>query len=50
MPVLHRARTVLMDSLGFGLVIWSIPAAILIVGTPIVMALALVIGLVRWIL
>lgn len=49
MPILHSARTVLMDSLGLGLVIWSIPAAILIVGTPIVMALALVIGLVRWI-
>ena len=50
MPALHRARTTLFDWLGFGLVIWSIPAAILLVGTPIVMALALVIGLVRWIL
>jgi hypothetical protein len=50
MPVLHRARTVVMDSLGLGLVIWSIPAAILLVGTPIVMALALMIGLMRWIL
>lgn len=49
MPILHSAGTVVMDSLGLGLVIWSIPAAILIVGTPIVMAVALMIGLVRWI-
>jgi hypothetical protein len=43
-------RTVLTDSLGFVLVIWSIPVAILLVGTPIVMAVGLVIGLMRWIL
>ena len=39
-------KTVLMDSLGFVFVMWSIPAAILLVGTPIV----LVVALVRWIL
>ena len=38
------------DSLGLVLILWSIPAAILVVGTPIVMALALVMALVRWIL
>ncbi len=39
-------KTVLIDSLGFVLVVWSIPAAILVVGTPIV----LVVALMRWIL
>ena len=39
-------KTVLLDSLGFVLVVWSIPAAILLVGTPIV----LVVALMRWIL
>lgn len=39
-------KTVLTDSLGFVLILWSIPAAILLVGTPIV----LVIALLRWIL
>ena len=39
-------KTVLLDSLGFVLVAWSIPAAILLVGTPIV----LVVAFVRWIL
>ena len=43
-------KTVLIDLLGFVLVIWSIPVAILLVGSPIVMAVALVIGLMRWIL
>jgi hypothetical protein len=43
-------KTVLIDSLGFVLVIWSIPVAILLLGTPIVMAAGLVIGLMRWIL
>jgi hypothetical protein len=43
-------KTVLIDSLGFVLVIWSIPVAILLVGTPIVMAAGLVIGIMRWIL
>ena len=33
-----------MDSLGLVLVVWSIPVAILLVGTPIV----LVVALVRW--
>ena len=39
-------KTVLLDSLGFVLVVWSIPVAILLVGTPIV----LVVAFVRWIL
>lgn len=43
-------KTRLIDSLGFVLIIWSIPMAILLVGTPIVMAVGLVIGLMRWIL
>ena len=37
-------KTVLIDSLGLVLVVWSIPVAILLVGTPIV----LVVALVRW--
>lgn len=41
-------KTVLIDSLSLVLLVWSIPVAILIVGTPIVMAVALVIGFVRW--
>ncbi len=41
-------KTVLIESLGFVLVIWSIPVAILLVGTPIVMAAGLVIGLMYW--
>jgi hypothetical protein len=39
-------KTFLLDSLGFVLVVWSIPVAILLVGAPI----ALVIALIRWIL
>jgi hypothetical protein len=39
-------KTVLGDSLGFVLVLWSIPAAMLLVGTPIVMVVAVV----RWML
>jgi len=43
-------KTVLLDSLGFVLVVWSIPAAILLVGTPIVLVVALLIAAMRWIL
>lgn len=42
-------KTVLTDSLGFVLIVWSIPAAILVVGTPIVLVVALVTEAVRWI-
>ena len=42
-------KTTLADSLGFVLVVWSIPAAILVVGTPIVLVAALVIAAMRWI-
>ena len=38
----------LVDSFGFLLVVWSIPVAILVVGAPIVMAVALVMSLARW--
>ena len=40
-------KTVLTDSLGIVLVVWSIPAAILLVGTPIVLVVALLIALIR---
>ena len=43
-------KTVLFDSLGFILVVWSIPVAILVVGAPIVLVAALVIALTRWLL
>jgi hypothetical protein len=43
-------KTILVDSLGFVLVVWSIPAAILLVGTPIVLVAALVAASMRWIL
>jgi len=43
-------KTALIDSLGFVLVVWSIPAAILLIGTPIVLVVALVASLMRWIL
>ena len=43
-------KAVLIDSLGFVLAVWSIPAAILLVGTPIVLVVALVANLIRWIL
>jgi len=43
-------KTVLIDSLGFVLVMWSIAPAILLVGTPIVLVVALVLALMRWIL
>jgi hypothetical protein len=39
-------KTRLLDSLGFFLVIWSIPVAILLVGAPI----AIVFAIARWIL
>jgi len=43
-------KTILLDSLGFVLLVWSIPAAILIVGTPIVLAAAFLIAAMRRIL
>jgi len=43
-------KTVVIDSLGFVLAVWSIPAAILLIGTPIVLVVALVAALMRWIL
>lgn len=43
-------KTALGDSLGFVLVVWSIPVAILLIGTPIVLVVALMIALMRQIL
>ena len=43
-------KTILLDSLGFVLVVWSIPAPILLVGTPIVLVVAVLIATMRWIL
>ena len=43
-------KTTLFDSLGLVLVVWSIPVVILLVGTPIVLAVALVIAGIRWII
>lgn len=43
-------RTVLLDLLGFVLLVWSIPAAILIIGTPIVVLAGLLIAAMRRIL
>jgi hypothetical protein len=43
-------KTVLTDSLGFVLVVWSIPLAILLVGAPIVLMAQLTITVARWML
>ena len=40
-------KTILTDSMGLVAVIWAIPVAILLVGSPIVLAVALVMALVR---
>jgi hypothetical protein len=40
-------KTILTDSLGLVAVVWAIPVAILLVGSPIVLAVALVMALVR---
>jgi hypothetical protein len=42
--------TVVIDAIGFVAVVWSIPVAILLVGTPIALVIALVIAGMRWIL
>ena len=39
-------KTILFDSVGMILVVWAIPVAIVLVGAPI----ALVVALVRWLL
>ena len=43
-------KTRLIDSLGFVLVVWSIPVAILLIGMPIALVAALVTATMRWIL
>jgi hypothetical protein len=43
-------KTALGDLLGFVLVVWSIPVAILLLGTPIVLVVGLVIAVGRWML
>jgi hypothetical protein len=40
-------KTIVTDSLGLVAVVWAIPVAILLVGSPIVLAVALVIAVVR---
>jgi hypothetical protein len=42
--------TVLGDSLGLVLVVWSIPAAILLIGTPIVLVFVLMRAFIGWML
>ncbi len=41
-------KTILGDSLGFVLVVWSIPLAIILVGSPSVLVVALARLLMRW--
>ena len=43
-------KATVVDSLGMVLVIWSIPAAIVLVGAPIALAVALLLALGRWLL
>lgn len=43
-----RWKTAVLDIFGFALAIWSIPAAILLVGAPIALVVALIIALARW--
>lgn len=45
-PVPSLWRTILTDSIGLIAVIWAIPVAILLVGAPIVLAVALVMAIV----
>jgi hypothetical protein len=40
-------RTILTDSIGLVAVIWAIPVAILVVGAPIVLAVALAMSIIR---
>lgn len=46
-PVPPLWRTILTDSIGLVAVIWAIPVAILLVGAPIVLAVAVVMAIVR---
>lgn len=41
-------KTVLIDSAGLILVVWSIPVAIILIGAPIVLLAGAVIASVRW--
>jgi hypothetical protein len=43
-------KTRVLDSFGMVLAIWAIPAAILLIGAPIVLVVALVIKLAGWLL
>ena len=43
-------QTVFTDSLGFMLLVWSIPVAILLVGAPIALGVGVVDGFIRWML
>ena len=43
-------KTILGDSIGLVLVVWSIPVAILVIGTPIALVITLIIALMRSVL
>lgn len=43
-------KTILIDSVGLIIAVWTIPVAIIVVGTPIVLAVALMMTVARWIL
>lgn len=45
-----RWKTILLDSLGAVIVVWSIPVGILLVGTPIVLVVAMLLALGRWLM
>jgi len=45
-----RWKTIVIDSIGLVLVVWSIPVAVVVVGTPIVLAVALLMMVARWLL
>lgn len=41
-------QTVFTDSMGFVLLVWSIPVAILLLGAPIALGVGVVDGFLRW--
>ena len=46
-PEPSRWKTIVVDAFGFAAVIWSIPIAILLIGTPLVLAVALILMAIR---
>ena len=43
-------KTIVIDSFGLVVAVWAIPVAILLIGTPIVMAASMLIAFTRWML